>query len=168
MFLVYKGRIFSYNQIDKADKGVGDMKRVRHLSLLLALCVLLAGVPAAWTEDAIVSAPVDDVVEELQDAELWTGEVAGDVAVAELEAGAEEAMLTGEGVPFDETHFPDEAFRQYLASAYGFGADSVLSTDGVSRPGTRLLRRLSAIGQHQRPHQRTACHRHRTCGATCR
>ena len=68
------------------------MKRMKRLSLLLALCLLLAGVPAAWAEDEIVfTAPVDEAVEESAEEALWTEEIAESVAENEAEEAADGA-----------------------------------------------------------------------------
>ena len=44
---------------------------MKWLSLLLALCLMAAMIPATAEEEIVVSAPVDAAVEECEEAELW-------------------------------------------------------------------------------------------------
>ena len=104
------------------------MNKMKWTALLTALCLLLAGVVSAWAEDDIVSAPVDAFVEEAADDELWTDEIAGDVANAEAAAAVAEAEKTEGDIPIDAEHFPDAGFMAYVSEHFDDG-DGVLSQD---------------------------------------
>ena len=125
------------------------MDKFRWIAALTALCLLLAGVPAALAEDEVVSEPVDEIIEAPADdvfskpgdeivsspvdeyvdeapGDLWTDEIAVDVNAAQND-DEEEAPA----IAIDAEHFPDAVFREYIAVNFDADDDGALSADEI-------------------------------------
>ena len=58
---------------------------------------------------------------------------AGTPAVVKAQENAESIQMIEESVAVDETHFPDEEFRNYLSKEKDLDKDGVLSKDEISK-----------------------------------
>ena len=103
------------------------MKHMTRSTLLaLLLCAaLLASLAGAFAERDVVAAPVEDAVGEVEAAELWTDDIAETVA----NAAQAEAAGKDDAVALDPAHFPDEGFRNYLATEFDGDGDGLLSAE---------------------------------------
>ena len=106
---------------------------MNRIILLAALLLTFAGLTAALAEgtpqidgDIVYAAPVEAAVEESPDAEIWTEEIAKDVAEAEAKQAAAQAANAAGDIAIDEAHFPDGTFRTYVLENFDDG-DGVLS-----------------------------------------
>ena len=103
------------------------MKRVFALLLVLALALAL---PAALAEDDVVfAAPVDEAIAESADDEVWTDEIAKDVAAFDTQPAEAAKDEIASEIPIDASSFPDDAFRAFVADNYDTSTDGKLSLD---------------------------------------
>ena len=58
---------------------------------------------------------------------------AGTPAVVKAQENAESMQMIEESIAVDETHFPDEEFRNYLSKEKDLDKDGVLSKDEISK-----------------------------------
>ena len=85
--------------------------------------------------DVVFSAPIEEIVEESLDKEVWTEEIAKDVAASEeAEALAEEAARRriADSVKIAKATFPDAAFRAYIEDEFDDDYDGYLSSSEIA------------------------------------
>ena len=106
-------------------------------AMLAALLIAALAIPAATAEDApeaveteiVFAAPVDEAVEEVEEADLWTEEIGNAAAAAEpvgIDASNED------DVPIDEAHFPSQAFREFIAAKFDSDGSGALSETEIT------------------------------------
>lgn len=100
---------------------------------------LTDGADFVGTEDSVLSSEGADESDQLETAEnleeasgVQQDELGGEPEVAEDEDPEDEAAAQEGGIPLDEAHFPDAAFRDFLWNNFDDDMDEILSEEEIA------------------------------------